>query len=129
MPTRSSGTAGHLVSIPAQGDDDEAGRAARDAAEAGATALVVICDDLFETVTGAPCGGPAEDGEMPPGGRFGSAVDRWEASPGRWISVYLAEFGPVTGPEIANAGAPAPAFAVPEDPVVEGDRAVPWCVL
>jgi hypothetical protein len=83
----------HLVSIPAQGDDDEAGRAARDAAEAGATALVVICDDLFETVTGAPCGGPAEDGEMPPGGRFGSAIDRWEASPGRWISVYLADSG------------------------------------
>jgi hypothetical protein len=84
----------HLVSVPAQGDDDEAGRAARDAAEAGATALVVVCDDLFETVTGAPCGGPAEDGEVPPGGRFGSAVDRWEASPGRWISVYLAESGP-----------------------------------
>ena len=55
-----------LVSIPAQGDDDEAGRAARDAAEADATALVVICDELFETVTGAPCGGPAEDGEIPP---------------------------------------------------------------
>ena len=83
-----------LVSIPAQGDDDEAGRAARDAAEAEASALVVICDDLFETVTGAPCGGPAEDQEIPPGGRFGSAVDRWEASPGRWISVYLAEAGP-----------------------------------
>jgi hypothetical protein len=82
-----------LVSIPAQGDDDEAGRAARAAAEAEATALVVICDDLFETVTGAPCGGPAEDAEIQPGGRFGSAVDRWEASPGRWISVYLADAG------------------------------------
>ena len=81
------------VSIPAQGDDDEAGRAAREAAEANASALVVICDDLFETVTGMPCGGPAEDGEIPPGGRFGSAVDRWEASPGRWISVYLADSG------------------------------------
>ena len=80
-----------LVSVPAQGDDDAAGRAARDAAEANAGALVLICDDLFETVTGAPCGGPAEDVEIPPGGRFGSAVDRWEASPGRWISVYLAE--------------------------------------
>ena len=82
------------MSVPAQDDDDEAGLAARDAAEAGASALVVICDDLFETVTGAPCGGPAEDGEIAPGGRFGSAVDRWKASPGRWISVYLTNSGP-----------------------------------
>ena len=79
----------NLVSVPAQGDDDEAGRAEREQAERDATAIVVICDDLFETVTGAPCGGPAEDQEVLPGGRFGSAVDRWEASPGRWISVYL----------------------------------------
>ena len=63
--------------------------AKRERAEGDATALVVICDDLFETVTGAPCGGPAEDQEVPPGGRFGSAVDRWEAAPGRWISIYL----------------------------------------
>jgi hypothetical protein len=80
-----------LVSVPAQGADNVAGRAERDRAEEDATALVVICDELFETVTGAPCGGPAEDAEVPAGGRFGSAVDRWEASPGRWISVYLAE--------------------------------------
>ena len=80
-----------LVSVPVQGQDNEAGETQRERAELGATALVVICDDLFETVTGAPCGGAAEDLEVPPGGRFGSAVDRWEASPGRWISVYLAE--------------------------------------
>lgn len=80
-----------LVSVPAQGDDNDAARAERERAEADATALVVICDDLFETVTEAPCRGPAEDREVPPGGRFGSAVDRWEASPGRWISVYLAD--------------------------------------
>ena len=84
---------GRLVSVPAQGQDNEAGEAERERAEQGATALVVVCDDLFETVTGAPCGGPAEDQEVPPGGRFGSAVDRWEASPGRWISVYLADAG------------------------------------
>jgi hypothetical protein len=82
-----------LVSVPKQGDDDAADRAARDAAEAGATALVVVCDSLFETVVEAPCGGPAEDAEVPPGGRFGAHVDRWEASPGRWISVYLADSG------------------------------------
>jgi hypothetical protein len=79
----------NLVSVPAQGADDEAGRAEREAAERGATALVVICDDLFETVTEAACGGPAEDREVPPGGPWGSPVDQWEAAPGRWISVYL----------------------------------------
>jgi hypothetical protein len=82
-----------LVSVPAQGDDDAAGRAEREQAERDATALVVICDDLFETVTGAACGGPAEAIEVPPRGPWGSAVDQWEASPGRWISVYLAEPG------------------------------------
>jgi 4-amino-4-deoxy-L-arabinose transferase-like glycosyltransferase len=81
---------GNLVSIPGQGADNAAGRAEREQAERDATALVVICDDLFETVTGAACGGPAEDREVPPGGRFGAPVDQWEASPGRWISVYLA---------------------------------------
>ena len=80
-----------LVSAPGQGADSEAAREERVAAEAGATALVVICDDLFETVTGAACGGPAENEELPPGGPWGSPVDQWEASPGRWISVYLAE--------------------------------------
>jgi hypothetical protein len=81
----------NLVSVPPQGADDEAGRAEREAAERAATALVVICDDLFETVTEAACGGPAENEEIPPGGPWGSPVDQWEASPGRWITVYLAE--------------------------------------
>ncbi len=119
----------HLVSIPAQGDDDEAGRAARDAAEADATALVVICDDLFETVTGAPCGGPAEDARDPArrplrfrGRSVGGVTGPLDLGLPRRIRAR-------NRPEIANAGAPAPAFAVPEDPVVEGDRAVPWCVL
>jgi hypothetical protein len=80
-----------LVSVPAQGADNEAGRTARNQAEQGATALVVICDDLFESVTGAACGGPAEDSEVSPGRGFGAPVDQWEASPGRWITVYLAE--------------------------------------
>jgi hypothetical protein len=82
-----------LVSFPAQGADTETGRADREQAEQGATALVVICDDLFETVTEAVCGGPAEDREVLPGGRFGSPIDQWEASPGRWITVYLAGDG------------------------------------
>jgi len=46
---------------------------------------VVLCDSLFETAIGAPCGGPAEDalvGEL-------QLLDRFEAAPGRWVSVYL----------------------------------------
>ena len=79
-----------VVSVPAQGADSEAGRAARNEAEQGATAFVVICDDLFESVIGAACGGPAENEEVPPRGPWGTPVDQWEASPGRWITVYLA---------------------------------------
>ncbi len=50
-------------------------------------ALVVICDSLFETAIGAPCGGPAEATVAPPD-RFGQPVDRFMAGPGRTISVY-----------------------------------------
>jgi hypothetical protein len=49
--------------------------------------LVVICDSLFEVAIGAPCGGPAETVVAPPD-RFGRPVDRFEAAPGRIISVY-----------------------------------------
>jgi hypothetical protein len=49
--------------------------------------LVVICDDLFATAIGAPCGGSAES-TVAPEARFGAPVDRFEAAPGRWISVY-----------------------------------------
>jgi 4-amino-4-deoxy-L-arabinose transferase-like glycosyltransferase len=52
-------------------------------------ALVVVCDSLFETAIGAPCGGPAEATVAPPD-RFGDPVDRFEAAPGRTISVYRA---------------------------------------
>jgi hypothetical protein len=52
--------------------------------------LVVICDDLFAETTGAPCGGPAEALIAPPD-RYGEPIDRFEAAPGRTISVY----GPV----------------------------------
>ena len=49
--------------------------------------VVVICDSLFETVIGAACGGPAEATVAPPD-RFGEPIDRFEAAPGRTISVY-----------------------------------------
>jgi len=53
--------------------------------------LVVICDSLFEQVVGAPCGGSAEATVAPPG-RYGDPVDRFEAQPGRTISVYRGAF-------------------------------------
>jgi 4-amino-4-deoxy-L-arabinose transferase-like glycosyltransferase len=49
--------------------------------------LVVICDSLFEAAIGAPCGGSAES-TVAPRDRFGEPVDRFEAAPGRTISVY-----------------------------------------
>jgi len=57
---------------------------------AAATALVVVCHALFAEVTGAACGGPAETAVVGPSDRFATLVDRWEAAPGRTISVYLA---------------------------------------
>ena len=57
------------------------------AQEAGT--LVIICDALYATAIGAPCGGPAEAVVAPPA-RFGDPIDRFEAAPGRTISVYRA---------------------------------------
>jgi 4-amino-4-deoxy-L-arabinose transferase-like glycosyltransferase len=48
---------------------------------------VVLCDDLFGTAIGAPCGGPAEDAAVT--GLPLGVVDRFEAAPGRWFTVYL----------------------------------------
>ena len=48
---------------------------------------VVICDDLFQEAIGAPCGGPAEDARVAPYGQ--RLIDRFEAAPDRWISVYV----------------------------------------
>ena len=53
--------------------------------------LVVICDSLFATAIGAPCGGSAES-TVAPRERYGDPVDRFEAAPGRIISVYRGAF-------------------------------------
>ena len=59
-----------------------------------ATARVVLCDQLFHDTIGADCGGPAEDATIsavfgqPVPGTF--VLDRFEAAPGRWISIYRA---------------------------------------
>jgi 4-amino-4-deoxy-L-arabinose transferase-like glycosyltransferase len=51
--------------------------------------LVVICDDLFEGVVGAPCRGPAETAALDRAGVIGSVLlDRFAPAPGRTISVY-----------------------------------------
>jgi 4-amino-4-deoxy-L-arabinose transferase-like glycosyltransferase len=65
-------------------------------------ALVLLCDDLFREVIGAPCGGPAENAVVGDAGGdvWGPLLDRFAAAPGRFVSVY----GPPVG--IANAGAP-----------------------
>ncbi|MEA2609016.1 MAG: hypothetical protein QOJ75_1259 [Chloroflexota bacterium] len=57
--------------------------------DAPAQTLVVICDSLFETAIGLPCGGPAEM-LLAPFEDYGPPVDRFEAAPGRTISVYRA---------------------------------------
>jgi hypothetical protein len=60
------------------------------AAEATAGGLVLLCDDLFGEANGAPCGGPAEGSVAPDAGGpdHGPLLDRFEAAPGRWVSVY-----------------------------------------
>ena len=57
---------------------------------------VILCDQLFREAIGADCGGAAEDawlanpasGLSATGAPLGRVVDRFEAAPGRWISVY-----------------------------------------
>ena len=55
--------------------------------EGEAGTLVIVCDDLFRTAIGAACGGPAEDTSNASGPAW-PLVDRFEAAPGRWVSVY-----------------------------------------
>jgi 4-amino-4-deoxy-L-arabinose transferase-like glycosyltransferase len=58
--------------------------------------LVLLCDDRFREVTGASCGGPAEGNITPDagGGPWGPLLDRFEAAPDRFVSVY----GPALDP-------------------------------
>jgi hypothetical protein len=48
---------------------------------------VLLCDDLFFETLEAHCGGAAEDAAATADG-FGPLLDRFEAAPGRWVSVY-----------------------------------------
>ena len=58
--------------------------------------LVLLCDDRFREVTGAACGGPAEATVTPDAGgsTWGPLLDRFEAAPDRFVSVY----GPAQDP-------------------------------
>ena len=56
----------------------------------GTFGLVLLCDDLFRESIGAACGGPAEQSVTPDSGgsTSGALLDRFEAAPGRFVSVY-----------------------------------------
>jgi Dolichyl-phosphate-mannose-protein mannosyltransferase len=60
--------------------------------EANVTTRVILCDQLFHETIGADCGGPAEDrarsAETGQPTKPAFLIDRFEAAPGRWISVY-----------------------------------------
>ncbi len=56
----------------------------------GYQGLILLCDDRFAEAIGARCGGPAESAVTPDDGgeTWGVLVDRFEAAPGRFVSVY-----------------------------------------
>ncbi len=64
------------------------------APDATRASRVVLCDQLFRDAIGADCGGPAEDvlvatlDAAQPAAAAVRLIDRFEAAPGRWISVY-----------------------------------------
>jgi hypothetical protein len=62
-----------------------------------AAGWVLLCDDRFREAIGAPCGGPAEDAAATRDG-YGERLDRFEAAPGRWVSVYRATGGAADAP-------------------------------
>jgi hypothetical protein len=63
------------------------------ASGATADALVVLCDQLFRDAIGSDCGGPAEDAYARTQGLDAAPLERLEAAPGRWVSVYAAPEG------------------------------------
>ena len=51
--------------------------------------LILLCDDRFANSIGAACGGPAETAAVTTGGAAARPLlDRFEAAPGRFVSVY-----------------------------------------
>jgi hypothetical protein len=97
LPTFKSDEAVRMPLEAAGGDVLPAGVDGAALGGPGAT-LVILCDQLFRAAIGADCGGPAENAWLidprsglaasAPSGRVTAFVTRFEAAPGRWISVY-----------------------------------------
>ena len=143
----------HLVSVPAQGDDDEAGRAARDAAEADATRAgrhlrrpVRDRDRRAVRRSGGGCRDPARRPLRLRGRSVGGVTGpldlglprrdaeggRCETGAGRWRRSRRCVRSTARPRTRISMRTPVPQHRrslSPKDPVVEGDRAVPWCVL
>ena len=79
----------HALRFPLVASGADVVNARADSAGAGdaASARVVLCDVLFRDAIGAACGGRAEDASI--GADALVVSERFEAAPGRWVSVYL----------------------------------------
>ncbi len=72
------------LGVPVQVDHDK--DSTRPATPSTGT-FVLICDANFEAIVGASCGGPAE-AVVAPTATFGDPIERFNAAPGRTISIY-----------------------------------------
>ena len=72
------------LGVPVQVDQDKG--STRPATPSTGT-FVLICDATFEAIVGASCGGPAE-AVVAPTATFGDPIERFNAAPGRTISIY-----------------------------------------
>ena len=72
------------LGVPVQVDHDK--DSTRPATPSTGT-FVLICDATFEAIVGASCGGPAE-AVVAPTATFGDPIERFNAAPGRTISIY-----------------------------------------
>ena len=72
------------LGVPVQVDQDKG--STRPATPSTGT-FVLICDATFEAIVGASCGGPAE-AVVAPTATFGDPIERFQAAPGRTISIY-----------------------------------------
>jgi hypothetical protein len=70
---------------------DVAGRPTGAPAAPADRSIVILCDQLFRNAIGTDCGGPAETDDLEASGAGPAGadlIDRFEAAPGRWVSIY-----------------------------------------
>jgi hypothetical protein len=70
---------------------DVAGRPSAAPTTSTDRAIVILCDQLFRDAIGSDCGGPAETDDLEASGAGPAGadlLDRFEAAPGRWVSIY-----------------------------------------